>query len=531
MFLLQASSRQMTEVAMPIAGQVICSQMSNALAQRSIKFMSTDLDTAHNVPEYTVEQISLKVRRTVEDSFGQIRVRGEVSSVSRPASGHVYLSFKEGRHQLDAVIWRSTAHRIGEVPSRGIEYTAIGRLTAYSGNSKYQMVIERIEPAGAGALLMMLEERRERLRKEGLFEPEHKKSIPHIPDVIGVVTSPSGAVIRDIVHRVRHRFPRRILVWPAAVQGQNCVEEVVAAIRGFNAIGAGEPVPRPDLLIIARGGGSLEDLLGFSEEDVVRAVFDSDIPIISAIGHETDTTLVDFVADLRAPTPTAAAELAVPVRTELSAKVTSLETRLRRAVDLSCRNKHEQVMNLSRLLPSQESLLAPSRQHIDRLADRMSAKMSVGLQGRRVRFTEVASQLSAPKTLERIAARLQFATVALRAGMGAVLRHSHGRYAVVDSRDMQKLLAASIAHRRSHLERTVQRLAMAVTESQASRNRRIDGLARLLDSLSYRQTLSRGFAVVHGDGKVAKSRTEAVQAKKLEVEFFDSRLKVEAASN
>lgn len=274
-----------------------------------------------NAPEYSVSEISGAVKRMVEDQFGHVRVRGEIGRVSRPASGHVYLDLKDERAVLSGVVWKGNAARLGMQPEQGLEVIATGRLTTFPGQSKYQIVIEAMEPAGAGALMALLEKRRKALAAEGLFAEERKHALPYLPGVIGVVTSPSGAVIRDILHRLRDRFPRHVLIWPVRVQGEGAAAEVAAGIRGFNALAPGGAIPRPDLLIVARGGGSVEDLWPFNEEIVVRAASESAIPLISAVGHETDTTLIDFAADWRAPTPTAAAERAVPVRADLVTQI------------------------------------------------------------------------------------------------------------------------------------------------------------------------------------------------------------------
>ncbi len=269
---------------------------------------------ASNLAELTVSELSQSIKRSLEDTFGYVRVRGEVGRVSRPGSGHVYLDLKDDKAVLAAVIWKGTAGRLRFFPEQGMEVVVSGRITTFPGQSKYQIVIETLEPAGEGALMALLEERKKKLTAEGLFDEARKKPLPFLPAVIGVVTSPTGAVIRDILHRLADRFPRHVLVWPVRVQGESCAAEVAAGIAGFNALQRGGPIPRPDLLIVARGGGSLEDLWGFNEEVVVRAAAASDIPLISAVGHETDWTLIDYAADWRAPTPTAAAERAVPVQ-------------------------------------------------------------------------------------------------------------------------------------------------------------------------------------------------------------------------
>ena len=284
---------------------------------------------ASNLVEYSVSEISGALKRTIEGAFGQVRVRGEVSGFKGPhASGHCYFSLKDQNARLEAVIWKSTAARLKFLPQEGLEVIATGRITTFPGSSKYQIVIDRLEPAGIGALMALIEERRRKLAAEGLFDEARKKPLPYLPRVIGVITSPTGAVIRDILHRLADRFPRPVLLWPVRVQGEGCAAEVAAAIQGFNALEIGGAMPRPDLIIVARGGGSLEDLWGFNEEVVVRAAAQSAIPLISAVGHETDWTLIDHVADKRAPTPTGAAEIAVPVRAELVATLSSLAGRL-----------------------------------------------------------------------------------------------------------------------------------------------------------------------------------------------------------
>ena len=310
----------------------------------------TDLledDTPGNAPEFTVSEISGAVKRTIEGSFAHVRVRGEVGRLSRPRSGHIYLDLKDDRSVLASVIWKGVSARLATQPEEGMEVIATGRLTTFPGQSKYQLVIEDIRPAGMGALMAMLEKRKAALAAEGLFAEERKQKLPFLPEVIGVVTSPSGAVIRDILHRLRDRFPRKVLIWPVAVQGAKCAPEVAAAIRGFNAFPVGR-LPRPDLLIVARGGGSLEDLWGFNEEAVVRAAAESAIPLISAVGHETDTTLIDYASDRRAPTPTAAAEMAVPVRLDLLNWVGDQGARATRAATQAVALRRQRLGDLAR---------------------------------------------------------------------------------------------------------------------------------------------------------------------------------------
>src|SRR5881628_3042028 len=280
-----------------------------------------------NIVELTVSELSMALKRTIEDSYGYVRVRGELGKVSYHSNGHIYLDLKDDKACLAGVVWRTAAPRIKLKLEAGLEVVVTGRITTFPGQSKYQIVIETLEPAGLGALMALMEERKKKLAAEGLFDPARKQLLPWLPEVIGVVTSPTGAVIRDILHRLQDRFPRRVLVWPVKVQGDGSAEQIAAAIRGFNALPEAGRIPRPDLLIVARGGGSLEDLWTFNEEIVVRAAAESMIPLISAVGHETDVTLIDFAADKRVPTPTAAAEIAVPVRAELLLEVVSLARR------------------------------------------------------------------------------------------------------------------------------------------------------------------------------------------------------------
>src|SRR5499427_9124536 len=311
-----------------------------------------------NIREWTVSELSAALRRTVEDAYGYVRVRGEISGYRGPhSSGHCYFALMDESARIDAVIWRGTFGRIRFKPEEGLEVIATGRLTTYPGKSSYQIVIDRLEPAGVGALMALLEERKRKLAAEGLFDAARKQLLPYLPDVIGVVTSPTGAVIRDILHRLADRFPRHVLVWPVRVQGEGSAEQVASAIRGFNALPEGGRIPRPDVLIVARGGGSLEDLWSFNEEIVVRAASDSMIPLIAAVGHETDVTLIDFAADRRAPTPTAAAEMAVPVRAELALDLESLERRALAGWLRSQEARRASVRSAARALPDADEVL------------------------------------------------------------------------------------------------------------------------------------------------------------------------------
>src|ERR1700676_5147702 len=318
-----------------------------------------------NIREWTVSELSVALRKTVEDAFGYVRVRGEISGYRGPhSSGHCYFALKDEGAKIEAVVWKGVYGRIRIKPEEGLEVIVCGRLTTYPGQSKYQIVVETLEPAGLGALMALIEERKKKLAAEGLFDAARKQLLPFLPQVIGVVTSPTGAVIRDILHRLADRFPRHVVVWGVRVQGEGSAEQVAAAIRGFNALPPGGPIARPDLLIVARGGGSLEDLWSFNEEIVVRAAAESMIPLISAVGHETDITLIDFAADKRAPTPTAAAEMAVPVRAELFVEVATLARRTMLCWQRGQEGRRNELRAAARALPVAGELLAIPRQRL-----------------------------------------------------------------------------------------------------------------------------------------------------------------------
>jgi exodeoxyribonuclease VII large subunit len=328
-----------------------------------------------NLPEYTVGELSTALKRSIEQTFSYVRVRGEISGWKRHSSGHCYLSLKDEEAVLDAVCWRNTASRLSVKPEDGMEVVCAGRLTTYPGRSKYQLVIDSMELAGVGALLKLLEERKARLAAEGLFAEERKKKLPFLPEIIGVVTSPTGAVIRDILHRLNDRFPRRVLLWPVSVQGDGAAAQVAAAIEGFNRLAPGGPVPRPDLLIVARGGGSLEDLMAFNEEIVVRAAAASRIPLISAVGHETDTTLIDYASDRRAPTPSAAAEMAVPVRLDLLGELDAKGMRHSTGIARSLAERRMRLERDARGLPDARSLIETAQQRLDDRAERLAVSL------------------------------------------------------------------------------------------------------------------------------------------------------------
>lgn len=439
---------------------------------------------ANNAHEFSVSEISFALKRTVEETFGHVRVRGEITGYRGPhSSGHCYFGLKDDKARIDAVVWRGAFQKLRFKPEEGMEVIATGKLTTYPGSSKYQIVIEHLEPAGVGALMALLEERRKKLGAEGLFAPERKKPLPFLPEVIGVVTSPTGAVIRDILHRLQDRFPRRVIVWPVRVQGETSAAEIAAAIQGFNAMKKGGALPRPDVLIVARGGGSIEDLWSFNEEIVVRAAAASEIPLISAVGHETDTTLIDFAADRRAPTPTAAAEMAVPVRGDLIADVRDKGTRLMRCEARLVEDCRTRLSGLARGLPKLADLVALPRQRFDNAADKLGRAL--------IRATEVK---------------------------GAAFHRIEGRLS-------DRPIRQKIATERKALPQLLERLSRAEARHLGDLARRLDGTGKLLESYSYHGVLKRGYAVVR-DASGTPVRTAAGQnaGDALDIEFADGRL-------
>ncbi len=483
--------------------------------------------SAGNAPEFTVSEISGAVKRTVEGAFAHVRVRGEVGRLSRPRSGHIYLDLKDDRSVLASVVWKGVSARLAHQPEEGMEVIASGRLTTFPGQSKYQLVIDDIRPAGAGALMAMLEKRKKALAAEGLFDEARKKPLPFLPEVIGVVTSPSGAVIRDILHRLRDRFPRKVLIWPVAVQGERCAPEVANAIRGFNAMTPGGPLPRPDLLIVARGGGSLEDLWGFNEEAVVRAAADSGIPLISAVGHETDTTLIDHASDYRAPTPTGAAEKAVPVRLDMLNWLRQQDGILTRAITSGLAARTQRVRDVGRALPRPEALLEAPRQRLDLAALRLAPALKGRTQEARARLDRLAARLD--PALERAVAskRLDLGRSAGRlspARLGALVRE--GRRTLDRWQLDPQRLAARTSQMEEGLRTNATRFAQVAETSVARRRDQLAGLDRLRQTLGYTQTLARGYAVIRSGEAVLTQKAEAEAHPALEIEFSDGRMGV-----
>jgi exodeoxyribonuclease VII large subunit len=440
-----------------------------------------------NAEPLTISEISAALKRTVEDRFGFVRVRGELSGVKRAASGHLYLCLKDENARLDGVMWKGNAGRLAFRAEDGVEVVATGKLTTYPGRSNYQIVIDRMEIAGEGALLALLAKTKARLEAEGLFDPRRKRALPFLPRVIGVVTSPTGAVIRDILHRLADRFPSRVLVWPVLVQGNGAAEQVAAAVRGFSALQPGGAVPRPDLVIVARGGGSIEDLWAFNEEVVVRAIADCAIPVISAVGHETDTTLADFAADLRAPTPTAAAEIAVPVREELAAQIAELAFRKRRCALRPVQLGRERLEARVQRLPRPETIVAQRVQKLDELGERLRRGLADRIAHARTALHRRAGRLSAP------------------------------------------LLAYQLRHGRQQLDAVRLRGGDLLRRVENAR-RQVEALDRLRRQLDPRAPLLRGYALVTGpDGHVVGGRALAAGLAEMTLEFHDGSLQVSPA--
>jgi len=431
-----------------------------------------------NLAPLTVSEFSGLLKRTVEDRFGHVRIRGEISGFKRAASGHVYLSLKDEDAVIDGVMWKGSTARLAFAAQDGIEVIATGRVTTYPGRSKYQIVIESMELAGEGAFMQLFERMKAQLAAEGLFDPAKRRPIPTLPSVIGVVTSPTGAVIRDILHRLADRFPIHVLVWPVLVQGDGAAQQVANAVRGFGAIEPGGSIPRPDVLIVARGGGSIEDLWAFNEEAVVRAVAASPIPVISAVGHETDTTLCDFAADLRAPTPTAAAEMAVPVRAELLAFVSELDARMGRSVSRGMERARERLEAQRRLLPRPDMLLGPVLQRADDLGERLRRGLSHRLSDARRELADASGALRPP------------------------------------------LLRAQVERGREKLARAALRPVL-VERRLADATQRFDALSRLFASLDPDAPLSRGFARVMDGEVLVRSSAQARAAGRFTLKFSD----------
>jgi exodeoxyribonuclease VII large subunit len=488
-----------------------------------------------NIVECTVSELSAALRRTVEDSYGYVRVRGEVSGFrGAHSSGHAYFALKDEGARIEAVIWKSVFGRMRFRPEEGLEVIATGRLTTYPSRSTYQIVIESLEPSGIGALMALLEERKRKLSAEGLFDEARKQLLPFLPSLIGVITSPTGAVIRDILHRLAERFPRRVLVWPVRVQGDGAAEQIAAAIQGFNALSFGEPIPRPDLLIVARGGGSLEDLWSFNDELVVRAAAASLIPLISAVGHETDITLIDFAADRRAPTPTAAAEMAVPVRCELVADIEALGRRSRIGWSRSLEGRRTELRACIRAWPTPDALLGGPRQRLDAAAERLPRALKANAQIHLTHYARAAVRLTPHMLRTRLvrdADRVRELAQRQERATRALTQRRRERLSVLAARLQVGLRTNRDVHRqrivRDHerlgvLLGRARRAAMAVIERRAAVVSRAGGV---LGALSYHGVLARGFTLVRDpDGQPVRAAAAVPSGMRLDIEFADGHL-------
>jgi exodeoxyribonuclease VII large subunit len=433
-----------------------------------------------NAPAYSVSELAFALKRTIEDAYGYVRLRGELSKVTRHSSGHVYLTLKDERAAIDGVIWKGQVRGLACQPEQGLEVIVTGKVTTFPASSKYQIVIDSMEPAGIGALLAQLERLKAKLAAEGLFDAARKRPLPASPAVVGVITSPTGAVIRDILHRIRDRWPCRVIVWPVVVQGDQAALQVRAAIEGFNALAVGGDIPRPDVLIVARGGGSVEDLWAFNDEALTRAAAASAIPLISAVGHETDTTLIDFAADRRAPTPTAAAEMATPVLAELKAAVATSEGRLARAVSRLVEQQRHRLAAAARALPRLEDMLALASQRFDLAAGRLGAALEKNASAHERALVRISGRLS-PQLLAR------------------------------PQRLKTERLAEIWARAPSAVERRLARARDALT-----------GLDKLRQSFNPDGPLKRGFARVHhADGALARHAAELAPGETVRLVFGD----------
>ena len=467
-----------------------------------------------NVAELTVSELSNAVKKTLETTYGYVRLRGEISGYRGPhASGHCYFGLKDERSKIEAVIWRGVFSALKFKPQEGLEVIATGKITTFPGSSKYQITIEALEPAGAGALMALLDERKRKLGEEGLFDAARKQLLPHLPRVVGIITSPTGAVIRDMLHGFNERFPTHVLLWPVRVQGETCAAEVANAIRGFNALSVGGAIPRPDVIIVARGGGSLEDLWGFNEEIVVRAAAGSAIPLISAVGHETDWTLIDLAADARAPTPTKAAEWAVPKYSELLDQSAKLSDRLRIGLRRALEGHRSALRAAARGLPRPQDLVALPRQHFDSVQQRLSRALSANTSAHTQRLAKIAPRLQVRLLQQRIETADKRVHLAWHRGTNALERGTGAR--------------------RTRFERVSGRLSPNLVINRLDRWRALlHAQGNMLSSLSYQSVLRRGFALVRdADGRAVRQAQGLASGVPLEIEFADGRVDVRTSSD
>jgi exodeoxyribonuclease VII large subunit len=483
----------------------------------------TDVVPDSNAPAYSVSELAFALKRTLETSYAFVRLRGELSKVTHHGNGHVYLTLKDDKSAIDGVVWKGNVRGLGIRPEHGLEVIVTGKITTYPAGSRYQIVIETMEAAGVGALLAQLERLKAKLAAEGLFAPDRKRPLPSMPAVVGVITSPTGAVIRDILHRIRDRWPCQVLVWPCVVQGDAAAGQVSAAIRGFNAIAPGGAVPRPDIIIVARGGGSVEDLWAFNDEGLARTVAEGTIPLISAVGHETDTTLIDFVSDRRAPTPTAAAEMATPVLAELRALVSDYDRRLSNCGGRAVEERRTRLISAARGLPRPADLLALAQQRLD-LAVRGLPRLDDLTAPAERRFKEIAARLDAAlqrntdihaRDLLKVTARLSPETLHRQ-------RNDAGRRVgdIGKRLDLAARRAPERIGQHARLPALQERLNAVAQRRLKHETDRLIGLDKLRLSLNPERPLELGFALVRkADGTIARSAAELSSGERVNLKF------------
>lgn len=486
---------------------------------------SQNENPTHNQPEMTVTQLSSLLKRTVEDAFSYIRIRGEISSLKKAASGHIYLNLKDDSSTLNAIIWKGVASKLSLTPEDGIEVICTGKITTYGARSNYQMVIETMELAGKGALMALLEKRKQQFIQEGLFEPDRKQPLPYLPTTIGVVTSPTGAVIRDILHRISDRFPVHILLWPVSVQGNTAKHDIAAAIEGFNHLPQTGHIPKPDILIVARGGGSLEDLWAFNEEEVVRAVAASKLPIISAVGHETDTTLIDFAADKRAPTPTAAAEMAVPVRQDLQLTLLDYDKRLLGRIHQFLEDKRIHIDALSRAIASPEQFINTQLQRLDDWSERLSQSLPNIIEHKERDFNHLQTRLSPHIITQFIARKRDYLHALSLPSPKDKLQHYADRIEHLTNQ-LDHYFTAKLKQSEHQLQLSSQKLSPSLVTVKIEQT--IQSLtlqAKLLDSYHYKKVLERGYALIWDDNGQHISSANSLQKQTyFTVEYADGKV-------
>ncbi len=488
-----------------------------------------------NVAEFSVSELSSAIKRTLEDGFGYVRLRGEISGFRGPhSSGHCYFALKDDKAKIEAVVWRGVYSRLKVKPEEGMEVIAQGRITTYPNASKYQIVIEALEPAGIGALMALLEERKKKLAGEGLFDDARKRPLPFLPRVVGIVTSPTGAVIRDMMHGFKERFPAHVVLWPVRVQGEDAAGEIATAIRGFNALPPDGPIPRPEVLIVARGGGSLEDLWSFNEEIVVRAAGDSTIPLISAVGHETDWTLLDLVADARAPTPTKAAEWAVPMYSELVAQNEDLGTRLKGGARRLLETARTNLRAAARGLPRPGDLVALPRQRFDAVERRLSHGLIASNRVHAMALARSTARLRPGLLAAGILAcrnRLERAQQAMRTGLGRISHHHQTNLIRVAGRLNPDNIRLRVDRGGEQVDAVATAMRRLLRQQFDTRRAALDANAKLLASLGYHSVLERGYAVVRDDqGRTVTNQGAVSPGMALEIELRDGRIDATAGA-